>query len=198
MSETSDRRVVVDPELAVRNDIDARILLALWCARKAFFPLLLAGFIVAAAWFIVVDRDAATFVDRMNQMDTPVEVAGAAFSPFVLVAIAFGMRIVVAIGALVAAFPLSLSNRRDDYPWVGPVGRRVRMWWDRWKMSQSYRAFRWTWLVHAAALERLGLGRRSIWARWDRLMVILDIVLAIAFFIVLVIAFAQVPQDVVP
>lgn len=30
------------------SDLAARILLARWCARKAFFPLLLGGFIVAA------------------------------------------------------------------------------------------------------------------------------------------------------
>jgi hypothetical protein len=194
---TSSPVTVLDPAMAVRSTIDARILLGLWCARKAFVPLLLTGFIVAAAWFMVVDHDAVTFVDRMNQLGTPAEVASAALSPFALVAGALAMRITIALAALVAATPLAFRNRASDYPHAGWLGRHMRVWWDRWKLSQSLRAFRWTWLVHGVVLDRLD-ARGSIWDHWDRIVVILNVVLTIAFFVVVTIALAQVPVEAGP
>lgn len=194
VAESRTRPIVLAPERVIRNDVDARILLGLWIARKSFFPLLMAGFIVAAAWFLVVVQDPETFVEGVNGITTPTTAASAAFSPFALVAVAVGMRLAIAVGALVAAVPLALANHPNDYPHAGHIGRHVRTWWDRWKMSQSYRAFRWTWWVHGAVIDRLD-ARGSIWERWDRISVILNILLAIGFVIVFMTAAFEVAVE---
>jgi len=191
VAERRTRPVVLAPEVVIRNDVDARILLGLWVARKSFFPLLLTGFIVAAAWFLIVAQDPETFVEGVNGITSPANAASQALSPFALAAAAIVMRLMVAAAALVTAYPLAAANHPSDYPRAGRIGRHFRTWWDRWKMSQSYRAFRWTWWVHGAVIDRLN-ARGSIWDRWDRIALILNIALFTAFFIVVVIATVEI------
>lgn len=181
---------VLDPRRAVRNDVDARILAILWCARKAFPPTMLFGMAVAAAYFIVV-RDAQEFLDRLETLTEPNELAGAVLSPFSIIVFAIVLRIVVALAARAAAYPLAMTNRREDYPNTNAFGRFFRVWWDRWQMTSAFRAFRWTWAVRTVVLDRLGAWG-TIWHRWDIVVVIANILLSIVVLALLTIASAQV------
>jgi hypothetical protein len=103
------------------------------------------------------------------------------------------MRIGVAFAALGAAYPLTRVNGPDDYPRANRIGRYWRMWWDRWQMSHSYRAERWSWSVRNAVLDRMGAWG-TLWQRWDLLMLVANIALFIVFLILLVVMGSQLPD----
>lgn len=189
VDEPERQPMLTDPAAVVRDDLDAKILVGLWFARKSYFPLLWLGLTVAAGYFVVV-RDPTAFGERIADLTTPGELIGALLSPFALVIAAIAMRIVVGLGALVAAYPLARGPRPDDYGHTNSIGRWWRSWWDRWKLSQSYRAFRWTWAVRSEVLERLDAWG-SFWYRWDFITIWLNTLLFAAFFVVLSIIAAQ-------
>lgn len=180
----------------VRNDFDARFLAVLWCIRKAFAPTLLLGLILGMAYFLVVAGDASAFMDELGALDSPGELASSVFSPFFLVVIAIGGRIVLGFVALGAAYPLVLMHATPEYRYTNRTGRFIRKWADRWKMSSAYRSARWTWYVRSAVLDRMDAWG-TWWRRWDILMVVLNIVLGIVAFVMLLLVAAQLPEEVV-
>lgn len=176
----------------VRDDLDARILAVLWVVRKTFPPMFMLGLSVAVTYFIVI-RDPEAFSERIGALSEPSELFGALLSPFSVAVLAVAIRIVVALAALVAAYPLTRVNGPDDYPQTNRVGRYWRMWWDRWQMSHAYRAERWTWAVRNVVLDRLGAWG-TWWQRWDLLMLVLNVVLVIVFFFLLGVMGSQLPD----
>lgn len=189
--------VIFDPELAVSDDFDARLLLILWAARKSFFPLLWLGFIVAAGWFLAIDGDAEAFLDRLNEIQSPDELWKAVLSPFAIAAFAISARVVVGLLALSSTFRFMLAVRAADYPNANRVSRLWRTLWDRWQIGQAYRSFRWSWRVRAVVLDRVGTEGRW-WRAWDVAMLVANIVLFLGFFVVLAIATAQIPESASP
>lgn len=157
-----DRPDPVTPESLVRDDFDATVLLLLWCGRRLSGPLLWFGLIVATAFFLFIQRDEQEFVERLDELQSSGDLAGALLSPFVFVAIAVGLRFLVAFLAYAASYPLARARLPEDYSGKTSVSRHWRLWRDRRHMTSAFRALRWTWSVHDAAVERLGRRGRLL------------------------------------
>lgn len=145
-----------DPTSVIRSDLDATVILALWCLRKLFLPLLWFGFLFATTYYIVADREVALLVDQVSSLASPSEAIGALLSPLIFIVVASVMRISVGFVALAAAYPLSRSTTTSDHSQAGWIGRHMRVGRDRLYLSRAFRNLRWTWIVRSAAVERLG------------------------------------------
>lgn len=188
---TSPRRVAsvqeLDPAVALREGtFDATVLLLLWCARRAFFPLLWLGLTSATVAIGVIGRDPGGLEARVEELQASGDWLGALLSPLVGVIIAFALRIAVAGLSFAAAYPLSRWNTPSDYAEGRRSGSRLRLWRDRLYLTRAYRALRWTWAVRRVAVDRLGptggrLARCDAILRWGGIA-------AFALFVVTTIA----------
>jgi hypothetical protein len=175
-----DRPDPVAPESLVRDDFDATMLLLLWCGRKASGPLLWLGLTVGTAFFLFVQRDEQEFVERVVELQSSGDLVGALLSPFAIVAVAIGLRFLVALLAYAASYPLTRARLPEDYSGRTSVSRHWRLWRDRRHMTSAFRALRWTWPVHDAAVERLG-RRGHLLAMCIPILQISGIVLFVVF-----------------
>lgn len=183
-------RIGFDPRMLVRGRGDAYFLAVIWAVRKAFFPTLLLGVIVAGLYFIVIDRDSADFIDQLNELTDSGNLLSALLSPFIIIVVALAGRLSVGFIALGGAVPLALAASPADQSGGIRLSRFIRTWWNRWKTAQAIRALRWTWPVRNEVLDRID-GRRTMWQWWDIVMIVLDIVLFIGMWVVLTIVTAQ-------
>ena len=147
----------LDPNDVLQDGtFDSAALLVLWCARKAFLPLLWIGLIAA----VLLTQDAANLgnaIEReLEDLDTPGEFFATLVSPFAGVLIAIVVRLIVGALAFTSAYPLTRWNDASDYARGGTAGSYLRMWWDRVYMTQSFRSLRWSWAVRQEAADRLG------------------------------------------
>lgn len=153
----------LDPAVALRaGRFDPGAVLILWCARKAFYPLLWLGLIFATVGGRVDEiNEAGSLAEYLATLDSVGEFVAAVLSPLVVVLAAFVLRIVVAGLAFALAYPLTTWNQPADYAHGRRTRSRSRLWSDRWYLTRAYRALRWTWAVRQVAAERLGeLGRQ--------------------------------------
>lgn len=176
-----------EPSSVIRDDNDATIILVLWCVRKSFFPLLWLGLSVATVFYVLVGRDVILIEEQVSSLTSPAQAARAFLSPFVLVAVAFLLRLSVGFLALIAAYPLSRSTTSDDHADVGWVGRHARVGKDRLYLSRAFRSLRWTWIVRRAAVDRLG-RRGQLLAMCNPVLRWAGIVLFILFIVITVLA----------
>ena len=148
----------VDPSLALREGrTDAIVLLVLWCLRRAFLPVLFLGLAGAAIVLVLIrSEDVLSVTDGLDQLDGVGDYVAALVSPFAGVVASFLLRILVGIGAFLAAFPLSLQRTSHHYPDRRRTGRIFRLWRDRICLTRAYRALRWTWVVRREAARRAG------------------------------------------
>ena len=151
-----DRPDPVAPESLVRDDFDATVLLLLWRGRRLSAPLLWFGLTVASADFMLIQRDKQAVIERLEELQSSGDLIGALPSPFVLVAIAIGLRFVVVFLAFASSYPLTRARLPEGYGGRMRVSRHWRLWRDRRYMTAAFRALRWTWPVRDAAVERLG------------------------------------------
>lgn len=142
---------------------DARAVLALWCAKRTFFPLVWIGLDLALVVIGGIEEtlDAATGNSLVDELLSPASLVGAAV----------GLRIVTGFVALLAGLSLTGWTRTSEYPQRARVGRIVSSWLDRLHLARGYRALRWTSVVRIRAAERLGDGARVLTlyprvARW--------------------------------
>lgn len=155
----------LDPALALRTGrFDPGAVLFLWCARKAFYPLLWLGLIFATITGRSDEIDeAGGIAEYIGTLHSAGDIIAAALSPLVIVLMAFGLRIVVAGLAFALAYPLTTWNEPTDYAHGRRERSTTRLWSDRWHLTRAYRALRWTWAVRQVAAERLGeLGRQLL------------------------------------
>jgi hypothetical protein len=68
------------PSVAIRNDLDAKILAVLWAVRKAWLPLLWFGSSLAVVYFIIV-HDPQASSDRFAEASSPGELLTSRWSP---------------------------------------------------------------------------------------------------------------------
>lgn len=174
----------LDPGLALRpGDFDAQAVLFLWCVRKSFYPLLWIGFSVAVIAFGDIDAVST----EIESLDTPQAMLSGLLSPFGLIVVAFGVRIVGGLLGLAAAYPLTLSTRKHHY-----TGNRLvsgfHLLWDRLYQARAYRALRQTWAVRERAHNRLDVTSRIYrvcefilnWANWVLLFVMFVVIAVFA------------------
>ena len=170
----------LDPRLALREGrFDPAALLTLWCARKAFFPLVWLGLGVAVIWF----GDTETLNAEIADIDDPGSALGHLLSPLGILVLAFGVRLAANLLALAAAFPLTSWTRLHQYRFGWRFNRWFRSWWDRVYLARSYRSLRWTGVVRELAHERLGEAGRAF-----QIAQIVIFWAGIAFFIGFVVA----------
>lgn len=158
----------LDPAIALRaGRFDPVAVLVLWCARKAFLPLLWLGMIFATLSGRSDEIDeAGGLSDYMASRDGAGEMVAAVLSPLIIVFLAFGLRILVAGLALAFAYPLTTWTQPADYAHGRTSRSRTRLWSDRWHMARAYRSLRSTWVVRQEAVERLGdLGQQLVRCR---------------------------------
>jgi hypothetical protein len=174
--------------MAISGPIDARILLGLRCARRAFFPLLWLGLAGATVWILVVrDLGAAELEEELLGLSEDNGLFQAILSPLAGVAFAFLWRIGVALAALGVAYPLTRGIDTQHYPDASALGGRWRLVWDRWYWTRAYRALRWTWAVRAEAIDRAGTS--GPWLDLcERLVRVSGYVLVVAWLVMLVAA----------
>lgn len=177
----------LDPAVALRHGtFDPAAVLVLWCARKAFYPLLWLGLIVATAGGRLDEiNEAGGASEYATSFDSLGELLAALLSPLAIAIFAVGLRFAVAGAAIVLAYPLTRWNEPADYAHGRRGQSRTRLWSDRWNLTKAYRALRWTWAVRQLAVSRIGrLGRRleacGPIMRWA------SIFLFIAYFVTLV------------
>lgn len=146
----------LDPDLALRpGSFDAHTVLFLWCVRKTFYPLIWLGFSVAFLAF----GDAEAMSREFEGIDTPQEMLSHLLSPFGIIVLALGLRIVVGFVALLAAFLLTLGTPKYDHARNRLAGW-FNFWRDRLYRARAYRALRQTWDVRERAYQRLDLAAR--------------------------------------
>jgi hypothetical protein len=178
----------ITPELAISGPADARILLGLRCAKRAFYPLLWLGLAGATVWIMVVGNlGPLELEEEVIRLREDGALFAAILSPMAGVALALLWKIGVALAAWVLAYPLTRGSRLDDYQGRSRVGRMRRLWWDRLYWTRAYRALRWTWVVRDAAIDRAGEH-----ARWlttcEQLIRVSGYALFVAWLVLLVIA----------
>ena len=172
----------IDPGLALREGLgDPKIVLGLWCLRKAFFPLLWLGLAVA----VLALGDLETLDSSMPSFDNPGELLSNLLSPFGLIVLAFGVRIGANLLGLAVSFPLTLRTRPSDYKTGWNVTAWLRVWWDRWRLAGAYRSLRWTWAVRNLARQRLGDSAKpfricELVLRWA------SVLLTLSFFVIVI------------
>lgn len=178
----------LDPAVALRHGkADPAAVLVLWCLRKAFYPLLWLGLLVATVSGHTDEiAEAGGASAYVTSFDSVGEFVGALLSPLAIVILAVGLRFAVAGSALALAYPLTRWNKPADYAHGRKRQSRTRLWSDRWQLTKAYRALRWTWAVRQVAVSRLGrLGRQL--AACGPIMRWASIGLAIAYVAALVI-----------
>ncbi|PFG42965.1 hypothetical protein ATJ88_1642 [Isoptericola jiangsuensis] len=155
-----DRALPLSPEEQVRPAAflragagDAATLLALRALRRAVWPLIIAG--VGIAW-LNNEFDAQT----LSVLTNPEEYVAAFLSPLALLAVGWGLRILVSLAGLVIAAPLAQGAWVEGAQAVSR-GRRLI---DLAYLSAGYRSVRWSYAVQREAVARCGdLGRRLSW-----------------------------------
>lgn len=177
----------ITPDMAIAGPTDARVLLSLRCAKRAFLPLLWLGSMAATIWILVIsDLGPDELQAELDRVSGEGNLLSAILSPMAGVAFALLWRIGVAFAALVVAYPLTRGSSLADYEGVSKPGAIRRMWWDRWYWMRAYRALRWTWAVRTAALERAGAS-----ARWfdlaEKLLRVLGYALFVAWILLMMI-----------
>lgn len=188
MTEPIRRIGGITPAMAISGPVDARILLGLRCARRAFFPLLWLGLAGATVWILLVrDLGAAELEAEISRLSEDGGLAAAILSPMAGVAFAFLWRIGVALTALAFAYPLTRGIDTQHYPDASVLGGRWRLVWDRWYWTRAYRALRWTWAVRAEAVDRAGTS-----GRWldlgERLVRVSGYVLLVSWLVMVMVA----------
>lgn len=169
----------LDPELALRHgDFDAHVVLFLWCVRKSFYPLLWLGLAVSVIAF--GDVDAVT--REIESLDNPQAMLSSLLSPFGVIVVAFGIRIIASWLGLAAAYPLTLSARRSPYEAVR-ISRWFHLWRDRLYQARAYRSLRQTWAVRQRAYHRLDVAGR-VYRILELTLIWANIVFLIGFVIV--------------
>lgn len=149
----------IDPELALGpGTVDATLLLVLWLARKSFFPLIWLGSSIAVIGF----GDITDMEDQLRILQDPADAIGSLLSPLGGLVLAFGLRLLANLLALVAAFQLTSWTRSHEYTLGWRFSRWFRSWWDRVYLARAYRSLRWTAVVRQAAHERLGSRGRAL------------------------------------
>lgn len=165
----------IEPSVAVRGMTDARVLLALWGARRAFFPLLCLGLVIASVVIIVVRNVGVDeFTTELERVSDEGNLLPTLLSPFAGIAFALVWRIGVAWVALATTYPLARRHRMARSADRTRLSYAFRSWWDRWFLMRSYRAMRWTWAVRVEAATtdpRAGriadVGERVLrWSGW--------------------------------
>lgn len=176
----------LDPELAIRpGDFDAHAVLFLWCVRKSFYPTLWLGFAVAFIAF----GDVEAVTREIEGLDSPQAMVSGLLSPFGLIVVAFGIRIVGSLLGLAAAYPLTLSTQHSQYR-----GRRLprmfHLWRDRLYQARAYRSLRQTWAVRDRAHARLEAADR-IYRFVEFTLIWANIVFLVSLFVVVGIVAGQ-------
>lgn len=154
---------------------DAAALLTLWTMRCAVPAILIAG--VMYAW-LVTGRG----FTRIPEVGTIAQAWRVLVSPFVGLAIAVILRIMVGLAALALAYP---HSRRATGSTAGSdlFRRSFRVWSDRWHLVSAYRSLRWTSTVRKIAASRL--GRWGTVLNWSGpVLLVIDILLVIALLAV--------------
>lgn len=142
----------ISPSAVVRSRTDAKMLLGLWCARRAFFPLLLLGIVVATVVIMLVQ---SVGVDQLNAELERVSAQGnllaTLLSPFAGIALAILWRLAVAGVAFAAAYPSARPHQLVRTADRSRISYSFRTWWDRLFLTRAYRAVRWTWAARVEA-----------------------------------------------
>ncbi len=160
----------------IRSRGDAVIILALWCLRTTTLLLLALGLT-----FLVVARQIGE--DIGAQLDTPAELFRALTTPLAGVALAVGLRVVVAVLAWLSAAPLVT---REVPPLVPTAGQSAwRQMTDRWRQISGTASVRGTWAVRAAAITDAGVWGPRLRAT-DIVLRILSAVAVVALFVAMV------------
>ncbi len=146
-----------DPTSVLREErYDSIALLVLWCARKAFFPLVWIGLSIA----VLASGSTSDLNDRLGTdlggISSPSQVINELLSPLAGVIIAIGLRFLVGFVALGFAFAVTRATSVSDYEVKGRWRAHLRMWKDRIHMTRALRAMRWLWVVRHEAARRLG------------------------------------------
>lgn len=169
----------LDPELALRpGDIDPHVVLLLWCLRKTFYPLLWTGLSVG----VIVLGDVDALGRELEGLDTPQAMLSSLLSPFGIIVLAFGLRILVGFTGLLAAYPLTLGRGKHHYA-GNSLSRWFHLWWDRLYQARAYRALRQTWSVRQHAHRRLGVAAR-IYRTCELILSWANAVLLVAFVVI--------------
>lgn len=181
MSSVTERKVErFDPNFALRpGTFDAAVLLTIWCARKAFFPLIWLGLSVATVGFGDID----TLGDEIATIEDPGAAVSSLLSPLGGIVLALGVRLVANFAAVLAAFPLTSWTRTHEYTFGWRLSRWFRSWWDRIYLARAYRSIRWTAVVRELARHRLGDRGRAF-----RIVEVVIYWAGPVFFIVLLVA----------
>ncbi len=170
----------LDPGLALRaGTFDAQAVLALWCARKSFFPVTWLGLTVA----IIAFGDLEALETELSGFDDPGAMVSSLLSPLGVLVAAVAIRVGSNLLALVAAFPLTLHTNASDHMAGWKYTLALWVWWDRLYMASAYRALRWTWAVRNLARDKLGAS--------GRILTVCEIVIrwaAVVFFITFLVA----------
>lgn len=185
--DTATPAATFDPSSAIRSDTDATLVLALWCLRKSFFPMLWLGLSFATIVLVLINHETQTATERLASLDSPDEYLRALVSPMALVVLALAIRISVGFLALAAAYPLTASASLYEYPDAGRLGHVTRRWFDKLYITRGYRSLRWTWTVRNEAARQIG-RRGEILSTCSRVMRWSAIVLFIVYLAILVAA----------
>jgi hypothetical protein len=137
---------------------DPTALLAAWCLRKAFLPLVWIGLAVP---LLAHSSDAIEHA----KLDSVSHALRALFSPLAGLVLALAVRLASAALGFALAYRVTGSLDAD-----GGSARRGRIGWfvrfaDRLRLTKAYREIRWTTPVRAEAADRLGSrGKAFIFA----------------------------------
>jgi hypothetical protein len=153
----------IAPEAALRpGRRDPLALLAVWYVRKASYPLLWLGIIVA----MLAGR--ADAIDL--GLHSPQTIVARLLSPLAGIILAVLLRIGAGLAGLALAYPLARAREASLSPrtYFGAAIGRLS---DRLNVARAYRALRWTHHVRQVAIRRLG----ETGLRLSRLDPVLDV-----------------------
>ncbi|MEG3613852.1 hypothetical protein [Isoptericola haloaureus] len=150
--------------------VDAATLLVLRVVRRAVWPIIIVG--AALAW-INGEFTPQTF----ERLASPAEYLELFLSPLVVLALGWGLRILVNLAGLVLAAPLAQGAWVDGAA-ATSRGRRLV---DLGYLSAGYRSVRWSYAVRREAVRRCGLFGRQM--AWLELVGRIALPLAIVFFL---------------
>jgi hypothetical protein len=154
---------------AIGGPLDATAVMASWCLRRSFYPLLWSGIAIALVVGGTRELD-------VRELESPSELTAALFSPLVGLALAIVVRLLAGAVSWAAAWALVTSRARS----VGlpGLGLRTEPWRDRALLARSYAAWRWTSPVRRVAVER-GRAVGSALQLLDRVLVVANPVLLV-------------------
>lgn len=135
----------IAPESALgRGTFDPLALLIVWCARKSFYGILWLGLAIAV------------LTGKLNDVSTDASsLASDLGSPLVVVWIALCVRLAAAGAGLALAYPVAHAQQ-GHLTYRAGLARWIDVVLDRWRLTRSLNAFRWTYPVRAEAIRRLG------------------------------------------